>query len=368
MQKVLQIYYEPVPSGQSSHVLSLARWLDRSKFSVTVVLPDWLHPSIHALKQTGVRVVPLPMRKIFWTRAARVGLLDLIKRQQFDIVHVHSQEAGLVVRPLLRQWGMRKIIYTPQTIDIRCSRWQFLYIAVERALAALTSQVISVNHMDRERMLHWGFPPCKVITIPNGVDLPPAQEAEDADTARQKLNRPADGPLIMQVGRLSVQKDPYMFLEGARSVLRECPAAQWVWIGEGPLKKELALQIQKMNLEGKVWLVGRMENAAACMAAASVVTLTSRWEGTPYALLEAMARSRPVVATRVNGCIEVVSEGETGFLVPPGDFRNWGKQIVRLLKDPVLAAAFGKRGRVRVERNYSRQAMIQAIEAVYQQP
>ena len=102
------------------------------------------------------------------------------------------------------------------------------------------------------------------------------------------------------------------------------------------------------------------------MPAADVVTLTSRWEGTPYTLLEAMACSRPVVATAVNGCSDVVVDGGTGFLAPPGDTTAWAGRIVDLLRDPAMAAGMGQRGRSRVEQRFSLREMVARTESLYQ--
>jgi glycosyltransferase involved in cell wall biosynthesis len=101
------------------------------------------------------------------------------------------------------------------------------------------------------------------------------------------------------------------------------------------------------------------------MAAADVVTLTSRWEGMPYALLEAMAWGRPVVATAVNGCPEVVVDGVTGFLVSPGDPAAWARRVLDLLENPAQAVAFGQHGRRRAEEQFALSQLIARLESLY---
>jgi glycosyltransferase involved in cell wall biosynthesis len=113
--------------------------------------------------------------------------------------------------------------------------------------------------------------------------------------------------------------------------------------------------------------LGWRDEAFKLMAAADVVSLTSRWEGTPYTLLEAMAWSRPAAATAVNGCTEIVVDGDTGFLVSPGDTIAWARRITDLLSDPVMAAALGQQGRRRVEERFSLREMVARIESLYQQ-
>lgn len=363
--KVLLVLYEPQPSGQTTHVLSLAEGLDRGQFELTVVLPEHLEQSIVALQGTGAEVVPLGLHKLGWAPPAVAALTRLVRRHDFDITHVHSQEAGLTTRPLVRLAGARRVLYTPQTLDIRRARYRWLYILVERTLARITDVVISVNNADRERLIQWGLPPGKVVTIPNGVDLAQFGEAIDTIAGRQALGLDAHRPLVMQVGRLSAQKDPLAFVEGAARVAQRCPDAQFALVGDGPLRSAVVARIQEQGLERQVHALGWHENAQRLIAAADVVTLTSRWEGTPYALLEAMGWSRPVVATAVNGCPEVVVDAETGFVVEPGDTEAWASRVIDLLERPTRAALMGRNGRKRVEDKFTVQNTIERLEGLY---
>ncbi len=363
MLRILLVYYEPAPAGQTTHVLSLARGLDKRKFHVTVVLPRHLERSRAAFEQTGVEAIPLPLRKVLWPPQAVAALARLARQQ--DIVHIHSLEAGLPGRVVARLAGARRVIYTPQTIDIRRVRWHPLYVDIERILAHLTDAIISVNEPDRARLIRWGIPPDKVVTIPNGIDLSAFDGPVDVGSMRDALGLDQDGPLVMQVARLSAQKDPLAFVEGAAYVVRGRPDAQFALVGEGPLREAVAARIRALDLEKRVHLLGWQDEAFRLMAAADVVTLTSRWEGTPYTLLEAMAWSRPVVATAVNGCTEIVEDGATGFLVPAGDPTAWAKRVSNLLSDPIMAAAMGQQARERVEERYSLQEMVAHIESLY---
>jgi glycosyltransferase involved in cell wall biosynthesis len=414
MLKILLLYYEPIPAGQTTHVLSLARALDRCKYRVTVVLPAGLDRSIAAFRRAGVAVVPLPLRKVMWSPRAVLALARLIRRQDVDIVHVHSQEAGLLGRVVARMSGARGVIYTPQTIDIRRARLSWLYVWIERILAYLTDVIVSVNEPDRKRMIRWGIPPHKIVTIPNGIGLSadatsvvegpalspstllgagvdetsvvegacpergpavrsrracpePVEGPVDGGSLRRELGLDEHRPLVMQVARLSAQKDPLALVEGAAHVIRECPGVQFALVGEGPLGDAVAARIRDLGLDRHVHLLGWRDEARKLMAAADMVSLTSRWEGMPYTLLEAMAWGRPVVATNVNGCPEIVVDGRTGFLVPPGDTTAWARRIVDLLTDPVKAAAMGRAGRLRVEERFSLSDTVAYIGNLYEQ-
>ena len=367
---VLLVYYEPAPAGQTTHVLALARSLDPSRHQITVVLPDSLERAIAAFEQTPARVVPLAMRKAVWPVRSILALAHLIRSERIDIVHVHSLEAGLCGRTAARLSSLHRsdgprVVYTPQTIDIRRSRWHWLYRWIERGLAHCTDVLVSVNDVDRKRLVDWGIPACKVVTIPNGIDLLAFEGPVDVPGTRQALGLAPNRPLIVQVARLSAQKDPLAFVDGAARVLAERPGAQFVLVGEGPLRQGIEARVQALGLEDRVRLLGWRDQAHRLMAAADIVTLTSRWEGSPYSLLEAMAWSRPVVATTVNGCSEIILDGQTGFLAPPGDTNAWARHVLCLLNDPARAGRMGHAGRKRVKEGFLLQHTVARIEGLY---
>ena len=366
MLRLLLIYYEPHASGQTTHVLSLARGLDRSRYQVTVVLPDRLRESVTAVRRLGVEVVPLPLRKVLWPPSAILAVSRLIRERKADIVHIHSQEAGLAGRVVAWLCRAPAIVYTPQTIDIRRARLHWLYTSSERMLARVTDVIVSVNERDRRRLIEFGISPHKVLTVPNGIDLARYERPPDAAALRADLGLDADRPLVMQVGRLSAQKDPLVFVDGAAQVLDRCPDVQFALIGGGPMEEVLAGRIQDLGLGGRVHLLGWRDRAYRLLAAADLVTLTSRWEGMPYVLLEAMAWSRPVVATAINGIPEIVADGITGLLAPAANPAAWAEAVLQLLEDPSRAAAMGRRGRLRLEERFTVEQMLGRTEALYE--
>ncbi len=361
---VLLIYYEPRPSGQTRHVLSLVQGLS-GRHSFTVVLPQALEPCIAPLEKAGARVVPLALGKIAWSPTVVLSLVRLIRGGAVDVVHVHSQEAGIPARLVARLGGSVRVFYTPQTIDIRRRNWFWLYKWLECALAHCTDAIVSVNKADQARLVRWGIPLAKVVAIPNGVDLDEFEEPVSRQDLCSLWGLDADLPLVLQVGRLSAQKDPLAFVEGAAWVRKTRPEVQFALAGEGPLREQLMARIQALGLEEQVRVLGEVPGASRLMSVANLVTLTSQWEGAPYALLEAMGWSRPVVATAVNGCPEIVEDGVTGVLVPPGDPEAWARAVVSLLDDGDRAATMGRKGRQRLEANFSLQQMVDRLEDLY---
>ncbi|MCK4824134.1 glycosyltransferase, partial [bacterium] len=323
MLQLLQVYFEPQSSGQTTHVLSLAQGLDKDKYAITVILPSQLRQSITSFRQTGVSVVPLPMGNVLWKPQSIISLMRLIWGRKFDIIHVHSQEAGLLVRIIARAAGAKVIIYTPQCTNIRQTRWFWIYRSIEKILSYITDKIISVSETDRRRIIRWGIPSSKVVSINNGIDPKLNREILDIAGMKQKLDLDEKQPVVMQIGSVSYQKNPLAFVKGASLVINEHPDVKFVLVGDGPLMEEVEEYIQELGIQNQVNCLGWQDNAYNLIAVADIITLTSRWEGLPYALLEAMAWARPVVTTEVNGCPEVVKHGVTGYLVPDEDINTW---------------------------------------------
>jgi len=365
MLQLLLVYFEPQSSGQTTHVLSLAQGLDKDKYGITVVLPSQLRQSITSFRQTGVSVVPLPMRKIIWKPQSIISLMRLIWGRKFDIIHVHSQEAGLLVRIMARAAGAKVIIYTPQCTNIRQTRWFWIYRSLEKILSYITDKIISVSETDRRRIFRWGIPSSKVVTIKNGIDPKLNRETLDIAGMKQKLDLDEKQPVVMQIGRLSYQKNPQAFVMGASLVINEHHDVKFILVGDGPLMEEVEEYIQELGIQNHVNCLGWQDNAYNLIAVADIITLTSRWEGLPYVLLEAMAWSRPVVTTAVNGCPEVVKHGVTGYLVPYEDTNTWAMYVNKLLEDDKKSKDMGRSGNSRLKADFSLKKMIEQTEEIY---
>jgi glycosyltransferase involved in cell wall biosynthesis len=363
--KILQIYYEPLLSGQTTHVQSLSKELILRGNDVTVVLPDILREVENEYIEAGVKVVSLPMRKLVWPMKSILALLNLLREENYEIVHVHSQEAGIIARFLAWLGRAQKIFYTPQTIDIRQTKWRKLYILLERILTQITNQIFSVNEIDAKRMINWGIPEGKVSVVPNGIQLSQFSNLEPREDICRQLGINPAFPVVMQIGRINPQKDPMMFVKGASHVLSCNPDAQLIWIGEGPLFMKVKAEIETLRLQDNILLLGRIDHAYRCFPAADIVTSTSIWEGLPYSLLEGMACSKPVVSTAVNGCSEAVINGKTGYLVETGNALEWAKCILQLIAEPKLANLMGIAGRHLVEEKYTLSRMTSQIEHAY---
>ncbi|MEW6399961.1 MAG: glycosyltransferase, partial [Bacillota bacterium] len=197
-------------------------------------------------------------------------------------------------------------------------------------------------------------------TIPNGIDLRPFVGVE----ARRER------PLGYRVGtaaRLTYQKGLDILMEAAARVLAGEPRARFVIGGEGPERPRLEEMIRAHGLEGRVTLAGFVQDVPAFLAGLDIYVLSSRYEGLPLAILEAMAAALPVVAADVGGVAEAVVDGLTGLLVPPGDAAALAAAILALLRDPERVRSLGRTGRERVEAQFDAELMAARVVGVYRQ-
>jgi len=226
----------------------------------------------------------------------------------------------------------------------------------ERWLWRLTRHIVCNSLAIVEVMAELGVPRGHMSFIANGVDTRRFQPGD------QPLSR--RDPVILCVARLVEDKDHACLLDAFAKVLIRMPEARLRLVGEGPLEAKLRARVAEPPLTGKVEMLPATTDVAVCCRSSRVAALSSRQEGTPNALLEAMASGLPVVATRVGG-VPFLIRGGNGLLVPAGDSDSLAAGLLRVLRDPELAQGMGKAGRERAERDFSFSAMVAGHEELF---
>ncbi|MBK8230725.1 MAG: glycosyltransferase family 4 protein [Candidatus Eisenbacteria bacterium] len=227
-------------------------------------------------------------------------------------------------------------------------------------------RVIAVSRAQADWLLEAGSArEAQLVVLPNAIE-PSRFEPRITPIARGDGNR-----VLLCLARLVPEKDHLTLLEAYRFLLQHGgPAPHLALVGDGPLRAELearAREISRQYTGSRVEFVGQVDDARPWLAGADLAVLASRHESQGIALLEAMATALPVVATRVGGIPEVVEDGVTGLLVPPGQPRALADALRRLLADDAQAFALGQAGRTRVERRFSLAARAEAMMRVFQQ-
>jgi glycosyltransferase involved in cell wall biosynthesis len=205
-------------------------------------------------------------------------------------------------------------------------------------------------------------PSASVVVVPSAVELDEIPYGPDQHI-RAELGIPADVPLVGTVGRLDFQKAPLDFVRMAALVRASHPEARFVWVGEGDLLEEAQAEARRLGVD--IVFTGYRSDAARIASSFDVFVISSLYEGLGRALSEAMASGRPIVATAVNGVVDIVEPGTTGFLAPPADPETLARHIVWLLRNPDAARRMGEAGRERARSLFDPALMCALIEQAY---
>lgn len=283
-------------------------------------------------------------------------LARLLRRTRTDVLHTHTQlAANILGRVAARLAGARVVSHAHIESHFRPSRLARLYHGtLDNLTARLCIAVVAVSEDTRRALVEQGYPAGRVVVVYNGVDL-------DAAPA----SRPP-GRRVAEVARLAPVKGQRELI----SALRLLPEASLVLAGEdlergGAYRAELEAHAEALGVRDRVVFRGHDPRVTELLAEVDVVALPSTTEGLPMVLLEAMAHGKPVVATPVGGTAELVVDGETGILVPPGDVEGLAEALRRLLDDPALASRMGAAGRRRVEERFTADRMADRVLELY---
>ena len=307
---------------------------------------------------------------------ALIQIRQILKKIQADvksskvIVHTHSSKAGILGRWGARLAGIRLIVHSVHGFSFNGYQPPLVrafYILLERITAPITTAFVTVSGADREEGVRRGiFKKNDVTLIRSGIDIKQFGDLpNDRIFLRRKLRIDQDAPAIAMVACFKPQKAPLDFVRVAKKVLDERSEALFYLVGDGELRPQLEKLIEELNIRDKVVLLGWRRDIPEIMFSIDLLVLTSRWEGLPRVLPQAMATGLPVVATDVNGSPEAIRSGLNGYLVPPGDVKGMAKKIVYLLNNPEKAREMGKRGRELVE-EFDIWKMVKQQEVLYQ--
>src|SRR5215470_10384146 len=405
MTKIIRIIARLNVGGPANHVVWLTSGLQDAGFDtllVTGTVPEGEEDMSYFADEAGVRPLYFAemSREISLKDAITVWkLFRLFLREGPDIVHTHTAKAGTVGRTagFLYRW------LTPGVFIGKPRRCKFvhtyhghvfhsyygrtrtrIFLAVERLLAKLvTDRLIVVSRQqsieigEQFRVGRRG----QIKVIPLGLDLGLfADHASRRAKFRHELCIPDHTILIGIVGRLTEIKNHEMFLnvvarlKAIDPACRRQGAVRFIVIGDGALRESLEQQQHSLGLEKDVIFVGSRKDPEYFYPALDIVALTSRNEGTPLTLIEAMANARPVVATSVGGVVDllgdVVEDGpyrvcSRGIAVPADDEEAFVAALSRIIRDRSLRQELGEHGLEFVEVNYSKERLFEDIKDLY---
>jgi glycosyltransferase involved in cell wall biosynthesis len=369
-RRVLHVITALGRGGAENHLLELVRHQTAVGWCVTVAHLKSDYYWAQQMRALGVCVVDLGL-----TRYGQLGpilrLQRLIRNCLPEVIHAHLPPAELYTRLALLGISRRKIplILTKHNDEPFYPGFGERFIG--RWVAARATKVIAISaavrtYMESSRL---GLPSQKMVTIPYGLDPNPYVKGGKADslTLRTEWGIPENALVLGFVGRLVPQKDVPTLIRAFSLFSRHHPESRLVIVGRGPEEASLRRRAVMCGLSDRIVWAGFREDIPKVMSSFDVFVLPSKYEGFGLVLLEAMAASKPVVASRVSAIPEIVEEGKTGILVPTGDPEGFAEAFEDMA-DRDLREAYGAAGFKRVLREFGLHQMCQRTAEVYPIP
>jgi len=298
---------------------------------------------------------------------ALAELVRIARSFRPHIVHTHLAKAGTLGRLAARVVGARAVVHTYHGTVFRgyfSPAKSRLFVQIERALAHLTTRIVAITTRQRRELLALRIgDDRKIVEIPLGLELAPFLVPRERSDARRLLGLPTSVPVVTIVARLVPVKNVSLFL---RAMARIPEPALAVIVGDGQERTRLERESSALGISSRCRFLGWQGDMPSVYAAADVVVLTSRNEGSPVSIMEAMASGRPVVATAVGGVPDVVRPGTTGILVPPDDAAALATATRSLLLDPLIRERFGVAARLEAYPRYDVSRLLTDISGLYE--
>ena len=373
--RVVELLATGTNGGAQEHVFNLLTRLDRDRYDVSLVSLS-NGSAIRRLERTGVAVC-------VFDEADDDATIDAIARHlaavKADVVHNHMYRAEVIGTQAA--WKLAATARRPLVVStVHSSRIRSEEDrAILRRLTPKMDHLIAVSRAIVRKIEDEGRIGAPVSLIYNGVDLQRYVDQEACCTLHEEYGIPEGAPIVGVVARLEPEKGHPTLLEAWPHVLASVPNAHLLIVGEGSQREALEAQAGSLGLLGRSWspagspsslgasvtFTGRRDDIPAVTAALDVAVLPSYREAQGLSILEAMALSRPVVASGVGGIPEMIEDGRTGLLVPPHDPAALGAALTRMLTDHPLADTLARAGHDLVYERFCVEQMVRAVETIY---
>jgi glycosyltransferase involved in cell wall biosynthesis len=290
-------------------------------------------------------------------------LLDLQRRESFDVIQADLPVAGILAR-LVGRWMSVPVVYTEHNLQERyhpVTRWAnaATYRWNRRVLAVSGEVAASIGRHGLRRQT-------TVVTLANGVPVEQIRaEAADAGGVRKELGISERHLVVGTVAVFRSQKRLGDWLEIAARVAAQRPDVTFLVVGGGPLESEIRNRVCALGLSSRVLMPGFRPDGRRLLSAMDLFLMTSEFEGLPIAMLEAMTLGKPIVATRAGGIPEVLADSNAGLLASVGAIDELSCAVMELLDDAERRTRMGAAGAIQVESRYHLRRRVTAIENLY---
>jgi glycosyltransferase involved in cell wall biosynthesis len=336
--------------GQEKLLVEIARHTDRAALDLHFVSLTTRGVLADDIEACGWPVTalnaPPGVRPRLMLRLAR-----LFRQLKADVVHTHDDRPNIHGAPAARLAGIRRVIHTRHHQGVHLSRRQQWLV---RLASVCNHRFVCISHDSAVYAAQQGIARRRLHVIHNGIDVD-----------RFAYRGPEEKGYAIVVARLAPQKGIHYLLDAVPRIVSQCPDFTLHIAGEGPCRAELEQQTDRLGIRERVQFLGEVHDVPERLAKARLFLLPSLTEGISLTLLEAMARGLPVLTTLVGGNPEVVEDGQTGLLVPPGSVEALAQTIPTIWTSPQMCRRMGEQGRKRVREHFALKQMLANYETIY---
>lgn len=372
-KKVLHLITRLNAGGAQEIALSLAAGLDKNRFEVTFASgPQDFCKAMADKWKMKAAIIPDLIRPISPLRdlVALARLYFFMKKNKFDIVHTHTSKAGILGRIAAKLAKVPIIFHTPHGSIFHPIYYGpkaiFLLSRIENFASSFTDTIITCAENERQDFLeHRIGSEEKYRTIYYGIRQDNFLKSYDRALKRREFGIQSDAILIGNIARLVPEKGHFFCLEALRMVADKFPDVKLLIVGDGKLRRDIENKIKELNLGTNVVMAGHRNDIAEILASVDISLHTSSWEGTPIAIIEAMLMRKAIIATKVGGIPELISDGEAGILIPPNDKKALWEAIMILINDRLLAKKMGENACRYAKEKFNINLMIDNVTRLY---
>ena len=345
--------------------------LPEDRYEIYLASSDNRH-LYNAIHTARVHRIPLDFSSKY-NPALLTAISKVIKEKEIDIVHGQGARAEFYARVAVWLTGTSKYVSTiampVEGFDIDPLRKR-VYLFFDRLSDKFVDHFIVVSESLKRTLIEKRcIAPEKVTKIYNGIETsrytPDGAHAVDLKV-RAELGVNESTFVIGAIGRMVWQKGFECLIRGVNDLLNHTGDIKILMVGDGPLKEKLQELVGTLGIGDHVIFTGFRSDVREILCAIDVLVIPSLAEGFPMVTIEAMAMAKPIIATRIDGITEQISDGKEGLLVPPNDSSALAEAIIKLMRDRELARSLGLAARKKVESEFSVEKMIAETEKVYQ--
>jgi glycosyltransferase involved in cell wall biosynthesis len=306
-------------------------------------------------------------RRLSWRPVTQ--LRDIIQQNKIALVHSQGARADFFARVAGRIANVPHILCTlampVEGFDVGFLRKK-IYRLADQISARYVERFIVVSDSLRTTLIEGrGIPSQRVVRIYNGIELNQYHPDLNETSLRNNWGIPPSAPLIGAIGRMVWQKGFEFLINAIPGIIRDIHDVRFLFVGDGPLKSDLERLVSQLGISHKVIFAGFRPDISRVLSAIDILVVPSLLEGFPIMTLEAMAMAKPIVATRIQGITEQISDGMDGILVPPKNSEALTNAVSKILLSKELASKLGITARKKVETFFPVEKMVGETEKVY---